>query len=187
MGRRWVGVEWNDETIANFAKPRLQRVVEGRNGGGITEAVDWAGGGGFRVLEVAPSMFEADQGLVFLADWMTNGALAEATAAQLGFEYETDPPFAGRKGRTRLAVVDGVANEAVIRLLVNALPERERLVVCGTGIDPDARPLLRELRPGSTLRKIPAALLNEYRTFRPLKLKVDRTVDKAVAAPAEVN
>ena len=54
-------------------------------------------------------------------------------------------PFCGRKGRTRLAVVDGVVNESVIRLVVSALPERERVVVCGTGIDTDARPILREL------------------------------------------
>lgn len=126
----------------------------------------WHGGGGFCVLEVAPSMFQADGGLVFLADGMTNGALAEATAAQLGYEYTPDPPFAGRKGRTRLAVVDGVANEDVVRLLVSALADDERIVVCGTGIDPDVRALLKELRPGSTLRKIPAALLQRYRTLR---------------------
>jgi adenine-specific DNA-methyltransferase len=130
----------------------------------------WHGGGGFRVLEVAQSMFEADDGMVFLADWMTNGALAEATAAQLGYSYEDDPPFAGRKGRARLAVVDGVVNESVVRLLVTALPEGERVVVCGTGIDTDARPVLRELRPGSTLRKIPAALLAEYRSASQLSL-----------------
>jgi adenine-specific DNA-methyltransferase len=122
------------------------------------------------VLNVAASMFEADAGLVFLGESMTNGRLAEGTAAQLGFEYEADPPFAGRKGRTRLAVVDGVVNEAVVRLIVSALGERERVVVCGTGIDTDARPVLRELRPGSTLRKIPAALLDEYRSSRQLRL-----------------
>src|SRR5436190_3907862 len=95
--------------------------------------------------------FEADGGLLFLADWMANGKLAEATAAQLGFEYEPDPSFSGRKGRTRLAVVDGVVNDSVVRLLVDALPGRERVVICGTGIDTDSRSLLRELRPGSTL------------------------------------
>lgn len=143
----------------------------------------WQGGGGFRVLDVSPSMFEAEDGLVFLADWMTNGKLSEATAAQLGFDYESDAPFAGRKGRTRLAVVDGVVNESVVRLLISALPERERVVICGTGIDTDARPLLRELRPGSTLRKIPAALLDEYRSARQLRLSIDgaETVDPAEA------
>ena len=170
MGRRWIGVECSTDTVERYTEPRLRKVVEGRDPGGITDAVGWTSGGGFRVLEVASSMFEADGGMVFLPDSMTNGALAEATAAQLGFEYQADPPFAGRKGRTRLAVVDGVVNESVVRLFVDALPQEERVVVCGTGIDPEARTVLRELRPGSTLRKIPAALLSEYRTPRSSRL-----------------
>lgn len=245
MGRRWVTIERVATTVETFTIPRLTKVVEGADPGGVTtvekpvgddlpEGVDagdaraaartiarmlkagaladlldndddldesalngllktlratdktttetlWEGGGGFRVLEVAPSMFEADGGLVFLADWMTNGALAEATAAQLGFAYEEDPPFSGRKGRTRLAVVDGVANESVVRILHGALPEGERVVVCGTGIDTDARTVLRQLRPGSTLRKIPAALLDEYRSARQLSLL---TADDGAAAPS---
>jgi len=192
MQRRWVAVEREESTVDEYTLPRLSRVVAGEDDGGITGLVGWTGGAGFRVLHVAPSMFEVDGGMVFLADWMTNGALAEATAAQLGFEYEADPPFAGRKGRTRLAVVDGVANESVVRLLVSALPERERLVVCGTGIDTDARPLLRELRPGSTLRKIPSALLEEYRAARQLRLDwtsgedVDDNADEAGRAEVTV-
>lgn len=175
MRRRWIAVECESQTIEEFALPRLRSVVDGRDAGGVTNAVDWEGGGGFRLLAVAASMFEADAGLVFLAEWMTNGKLAEATAAQLGYEYEADPPFSGRKGRTRLAVVDGVVNESVVQLVVSALGERERVVVCGTGIDAEARPILRELRPGSTLRKIPAALLDEYRSSRQLRL--DRSAD----------
>ena len=175
MRRRWITVERESDTVEHFIAPRLRTVVERTDLGGETEVTSWEGGGGFRVLDVAPSMFEADGGLVFLADWMTNGALAEATAAQLGFTYENDPPFSGRKGRSRLAVVDGVVNESVVRLVVNALPERERVVVCGTGIDTDARPILRELRLGSTLRKIPAALLDEYRSARQLRLDLAGT------------
>ena len=170
MGRRWVGIEYSPETLDVFTVPRLTKIVDGEDPGGITASTEWRGGGGFQVLEVSPSMFAVDQGLVFLAEWMTNGKLAEATAAQLGFEYESEPPFSGRKGRSRLAVVDGVVNESVVRLLVSALPDGERVVVCGTGIDTDARPVLRDLRPGSTLRKIPAALLDEFKSSRRLRL-----------------
>lgn len=172
MGRRWVGIEWEAHSVEEFALPRLKRVVAGQDPGGITEEASWAGGGGFRVLEVAPSMFEAEDGLVFLADWMTNGALAEATAAQLGFDLENEPPFVGRKGRTRLAVLDAIIAEPVVRLIVGALPEGDRVVICGTGVDPNARPILRELRPGSTLRKIPSSLLDEYKYSRQLRLAI---------------
>ena len=66
----------------------------------------------------------------------------------------------------------------MVRLLVDALPGRERVVICGTGIDTDSRSLLRELRPGSTLRKIPAALLDEYRSLRQLPLTLEDSVDE---------
>jgi adenine-specific DNA-methyltransferase len=170
IGRRWVGIEREVDTIRQFALPRLNLVIEGSDEGGITQQAGWQGGGGFRFLQVAPSMFEVDAGMVFLADGMSNGKLAEATAAQLGFEYEVAPPFVGRKGRTRLAVIDGVVNEAVVRILASALNDRERVVICGTGIDTEARPILRELRPGSTLRKIPAALLDQYGSAGQLRL-----------------
>jgi adenine-specific DNA-methyltransferase len=45
--RRWVGIESNGETLERFALPRLQAVVEGRDGGGVSKAVEWTGGGGF--------------------------------------------------------------------------------------------------------------------------------------------
>lgn len=177
LGRRWVGIEWEAETLETFTVPRLRKVVAGEDKWGITKNVKWEEGGGFRVLDVAESMFEADGGLVFLAERMTNGELAETTAAQLGYEYEADPPFAGRKGQTRLAVIDGVVNESVVRLLVEALGERERIVICGTGIDTEARAILRDLRPGSTLRKTPAALLSEYQSSRQVRLDFAEMVE----------
>lgn len=182
LGRRWVGIEWAGKTFETFTEPRLRKVVTGEDRWGITASVGWEGGGGFRVLDVAESMFDAESGLVFLAEWMVNGQLAEATAAQLGFEYAAEPPFAGRKGRTRLAVVDGVVNEQVVRLIVGALDDGERVVVCGTGIDTDARTVLREIRPGSTLRKIPAALVDEYRSVR--RRRGDQNVNQAAGPNA---
>jgi adenine-specific DNA-methyltransferase len=162
MGRRWVGSEREISTVDTYALPRLQKVVEGEDSGGITEVVGWEGGSGFRVLDVASSMFAAQGGQVFLSEWVTNGKLAEVTAAQLHFEFDHDPPFCGRRGRTRLAVVDGLVNEGVVRLLVKALNPNERLVVCGTAVDPAAQATLKEIALGSTARKIPQSILREY-------------------------
>ena len=123
----------------------------------------WDGGGGFRTLDVAPSMFAESHGQIFLSDWATNGQLAEATAAQLRYQYEFDAPFCGRRGRSRLAVIDGLVSEDVVRLLVAALPDDERVVIAGTAVDPASRTVLRKLRPGSTVRKIPQSILHDYR------------------------
>jgi adenine-specific DNA-methyltransferase len=166
MGRRWIAVEWSRDTVETFARRRLEKVVAGDDPGGITNDVGWEGGGGFRILEVGPSMFAESGGRVWLAEWAANGSLGEATAAQLGFAYEPDAPFAGRKGRTRLAVVDGLVNADVARLLVGALAPQEKVVLCGTAIDPEVTPTLRELRPGSRARKIPASILADYRIAR---------------------
>ena len=163
MGRRWIGVEWSSATLDAYTIPRLTEVVEGADPTGITESVSWCGGGGFRILDVAPSMFEEDGGVVMLAEWATNGRLAEATAAQLRYAFEPDAPFSGRRGRARLAVVDGLVNEGVVRVLASALPDGERVVVAGTAVDPDAGAALRALRPGSSVRKIPASILQDYR------------------------
>ncbi len=163
MGRRWIGIERESTTIETYTLPRLHKVVAGEDPGGITETVGWQGGGGFRIFDVAPSMFEEAGGQVYLSEWATNGQLAEATAAQLHYDYTYDAPFCGRRGRSRLAVVDGLVNEDVVRLLVSALAEDERLVACGTAVDPTARDVLRQLRPGSSVRKIPQSILQEYR------------------------
>lgn len=166
MMRRWVCIERMADTLDTFVIPRLSKVVAGEDQGGITDREQWAGGNGFRILDVAPSMFVEDQGVVLLAEWATNGKLAEATAAQFGFDFEPDAPFTGRKGRTRLAVIDGLVSQGAAKLIAGALVEDEKVVLCGTAIDPEAGPLLRELSKGSKVRKIPASLLEEYRSAR---------------------
>jgi hypothetical protein len=124
---------------------------------------NWNGGGGFRVLDVGPTMFDEVDGQVFLAGWAAGDRLAEAVAAQYNFEFEIDSPFAGRRGKQRLAVIDGLVNDPVINFLLDWLPEDELLVVFGTGVDPYTQDRLAELHRGSTLQKIPEAILSSYR------------------------
>jgi adenine-specific DNA-methyltransferase len=162
MGRRFVGIERSRENVENYVLPRLRKVVEAEDPGGITEAVNWQGGGGFRVLDVGPSMFADDEGLVVLADWAAGTELARATAAQMGFAYDLDGPLCGRKGRQRLAVIDGLVSPEVVRLLLEVIAPEERLVVAGTSLDPQAEQELRRSRPGSRALKIPGSILVSY-------------------------
>ncbi len=46
LGRRWIGIEQGDHA-ATLCAERVRAVVDGESGG-ISEAVDWTGGGGFR-------------------------------------------------------------------------------------------------------------------------------------------
>lgn len=50
LGRRWVTAEIAQDTVRDFVKPRLQRVIDGSDRGGVSEEVGWSGGGGFTHL-----------------------------------------------------------------------------------------------------------------------------------------
>lgn len=160
LGRRWITIERSDSNVARYTLPRLKRVVEGADPGGISDRVGWTGGGGFRVLDVAPSMFESVDGVVLLSEWATDTDLAEAVAAQLGFVYDPNgAPFCGHKGRCRLAVIDGRVSAGVIDLLSTFLDSDETVHIYATSFDPDIR---ESLPRGSRLEKIPTSILDKY-------------------------
>ena len=54
MGRRWIGIEMGEHAVTHCA-PRLRKVVEGERGG-ISETVNWKGGGGFRFYRLGPAI-----------------------------------------------------------------------------------------------------------------------------------
>ena len=57
MGRRWIGIEMGDHA-ATHCKPRLDKVIAGEQGG-ISAAVGWQGGGGYRYYRLGPPAFDA--------------------------------------------------------------------------------------------------------------------------------
>ncbi|MDX9945054.1 MAG: site-specific DNA-methyltransferase [Azonexus sp.] len=58
MGRRWIGIEMG-EHAETHCLPRLEKVVAGEQGG-ISAAVNWSGGSGFRFMRLGDAVFEAD-------------------------------------------------------------------------------------------------------------------------------
>lgn len=159
MGRRWVTSEILPETVASFTQPRLEKVISGTDDGGISKDIGWQGGGGFRVATVAPSMYEVTAYGVMLAEWATNGRFARAVAGQLGFDWAPEGQFAGRRGRMRLAVFDGVVGAEEVRHTVSALADKERVTVVAQAILPGAEEALGELSKGSRIVKAPRDLL----------------------------
>lgn len=57
MGRRWIGIEMG-EHAATHCLPRLEKVIAGEQGG-ISSAVNWQGGGGFRFARLGAPIFDA--------------------------------------------------------------------------------------------------------------------------------
>ena len=87
MGRRWIGIELGEHCYTHCI-PRLQRVIDGTDQGGITKAVDWHGGGGFRFYELGESLIKLDQWGQPIIDKSFNAEmLAQAVCKLEGFEY----------------------------------------------------------------------------------------------------
>ena len=56
MGRRWIGIEMGDHAKTHCAV-RMKKVVDGEQGG-ISKAVKWSGGGGFRFYELGEPLLD---------------------------------------------------------------------------------------------------------------------------------
>ena len=168
MERRWVTVELSPETLSQFTAPRLTKVVANEDAGGVTKLCGWSGGGGFRSLEVAASAWELYNGRVFLSEWVTDSEFAAVVAAQLRFEFEgtADKPFCGRRGRVRLAVIDGVVDDVIAQSVIARLGEAERVTLVGRGITPEAQALVAEQSPGSKVLKAPRDLVDRGKAIR---------------------
>ena len=86
MNRRWIGIELGEHAYTHCI-PRLKAVVDGEQGG-ISKAVNWKGGGGFRVYELAPTLLEKDEyGILEISDKYNEEMLAAAMAKHEGYTY----------------------------------------------------------------------------------------------------
>lgn len=87
MGRRWIMIELGEHCHTHII-PRLQKVIDGEDEGGISSAVDWRGGGGFRYYKLAPSLIVKDKfGLEVINKDYNPEMLAEAVCKLEGFSY----------------------------------------------------------------------------------------------------
>ncbi|HGS5242990.1 site-specific DNA-methyltransferase [Vibrio parahaemolyticus] len=87
MGRRWIMVELGEHCHTHII-PRLQKVIDGEDQGGISKAVNWQGGGGFRYHKLAPSLIVKDKfGLEVINKEYNPEMLAEAVCKLEGFTY----------------------------------------------------------------------------------------------------
>lgn len=87
MGRRWIMVELGEHCHTHII-PRLQKVIDGEDQGGISKTVNWQGGGGFRYFRLAPTLIVNDKwGNQIINPDYNPEMLAEALAKLEGFTY----------------------------------------------------------------------------------------------------
>jgi len=160
MGRRWIMVELGEHCHTHII-PRLKKVIDGQDPGGITEAVGWKGGGGFRYYKLAPSLLEKDK----WGNWVINkeynaAMLAEALCKLEGFTYapsETEYFIHGHSTETDFIWVttQNLGHEQLTALSEDVGSNRTLLVLCSA-----YRADIKQF-PNLTVKKIPNAVLQK--------------------------
>ncbi|MGE0752433.1 MAG: site-specific DNA-methyltransferase [Variibacter sp.] len=136
MGRRWIMVELGEHCHTHII-PRLKKVVSGEDQGGISEAVGWKGGGGFRYFRLAPPLLRLDANgreVINTADYNPE-MLAEALCKLKAFRYAPSPTVYWQQGysteRDFIYVTTQTLNHQQLAALSEEVgPDRTLLVLC---------------------------------------------------------
>jgi len=154
IGRRWIMVELGDHCTTHIV-PRLRKVIDGTDKSGISEAVDWKGGGGFRYYELAPSLLEKDKwGREVISKKYNPAMLTQALCKLEGFTYAPSPDVYWQQGnsseRDFLYVTTQTLGPEELAALSDDVGEGRSLLILCAAFRGNA-----ELWPNLTVRKIP--------------------------------
>jgi adenine-specific DNA-methyltransferase len=99
MGRKFIGIEMGAHAVSH-CQPRLNKVIEGEQGG-ISEAANWKGGGGFRFYRLGAPVFDP-------AGHISPDIRFPVLAAHIWFS-ETGTPWNATKSTPVLGMYEGQA------------------------------------------------------------------------------
>jgi adenine-specific DNA-methyltransferase len=157
MGRRWIGIEVGNHAIT-LCVPRLTKVIDRADDGGVTDALNWQGGGGFQFFRLAPSLLEKDKWGNWVVSKTYNAEmLAEAMCKLEGFHYAPDRQVFWIHGSSTerdyiYVTTQNLSHEQLTFISDQVGTERSLLICCGAFRGKNEFPNL-------TVKKIPQAVL----------------------------
>jgi len=160
MGRRWIMVELGEHCHTHIV-PRLKKVINGEDQGGISKAVQWKGGGGFRYYNIAPSMLEKDRWDNWIISKEYNPAmLSEALCKIMGFKFRPSEEQYWIHGHSTetdfIYVTTQTLDQAQLASISQEVGDKRTLLVCCGAFRVKA-----DEYPNLTLKKIPRTVLNK--------------------------
>ncbi len=163
MGRRWIMVELGEHCHTHII-PRLKKVVDGEDQGGISKAVNWQGGGGFRYFKLAPTLIVNDRwGNPVVNPEYNPAMLAEALCKLEGFSYAPSENCWWRHGysteRDFLYVTTQNLSPDQLQALSDEVGTEQSLLVCCSAFHGITALQAAERWPNLTLKKIPKMVL----------------------------
>lgn len=157
MKRKWIGIELGNH-VYTHCKARMDKVVDGDDGG-ISESVDWHGGGGYHFYELAPSLLIKNDKLpVYQVNpEYTFEMMCEAICKLEGFRYKPDGNFHGYSSEKRfIHITKEFVNAEYVMSVASALGDDQSLLIYGIKIQSDLR-----LPDNIEVKKIPKDLLEK--------------------------
>lgn len=160
MKRNWIMIEIGEHCHTQII-PRLKKIIDGKDSGGVSEMVDWRGGGGFRYYTLAPSLLEKDHWGNWVINKQYNAAmLTEAVCKLEGFTYAPSEVHYWQHGYSTEQDFIYVTTQTLTHAQLQALseevgPERSLLVMCSAFISPNPAEFTN-----LTIKKVPQAVLS---------------------------
>ena len=163
MGRRWIMVELGEHCHTHII-PRLKKVIDGEDQGGISKAVGWKGGGGFRYYRLAPSLIVNDRwGNPVINPAYNAAQLAEALCKLEGFTYAPSETVWWQHGRSSerdfIYITTQNLSAAQLQGLADEVGEGRSLLVCCSAFHDATAAQANARWPNLTLKKIPKMVL----------------------------
>ncbi len=163
LKRRWITVELGEHCHTHIL-PRLKSAINGEDLSGITETVNWRGGGGFRYFRLAPSLIVHDRWGNSVVNPEYNAAhLAEALCKIEGFTYAPSETQWWQHGssseRDFIYVTTQNLSSEQLQALSDEVGNEQSLLVCCAAFHGVTAAKASERWPNLTLKKIPKMVL----------------------------
>lgn len=160
MGRRYIGIELGDHCYT-LCKPRLDRVIDGEQGG-ISKTVNWQGGGGYKFYELAPTLIVKDKyGNPVFSEKYSPEMLVAAVTKINGYHYAPDSETFWKQGfcqdNSFIYVTTQYLTGEVLDGIAAEVGAFENLLICAPAFDTG----LNKRYENITVRKIPQSVLNK--------------------------
>ena len=163
MRRRWIMVELGEHCHTHVI-PRLKKVIDGTDQGGVTETTGWQGGGGFRYYKLAPSLIVNDRwGNPVINPEYNAAQLAEALCKLEGFTYAPSETRWWQQGhsseRDFLYVTTQNLSAEQLQAISDDVGSDNSLLVCCAAFHGITAAQAADRWPNLTLKKIPKMVL----------------------------
>ena len=160
MGRKWIGIELGDHCDTHCA-PRLKKVIDGEDAGGITKSANWRGGGGFRYYNLAPSLVKFDEwGNPVINKDFNENMLVRALCKVEGFNFDPSPDVYWKQGKSTesdfIYVTTQHLTAQMLQKLSDDVGESCTLLICCGSFDGK-----KDSYGNLTIKKIPKAILKK--------------------------